>query len=570
MTGSARLGRDPADLAHVVDVVVIGGGITGVQVAREAAGRGLRVALFERGDVGGGTSSATTKYLHGGIRYLEQRQFGVVRESLRERRVLALGAPHLVEQRRFLMPGWRWSRPSMPLIGAGVALYTAMAFDRNRDAPASLRIPMPRWVSPRALRAEVPWLDPVGLQGAFAYHDTLNVHPERLLLAYVRDAVALGAVVRTHTSVEGFVTDAGRVTGVDVVDMLTGDRHTVRARTVVNAAGPSIDLVLRPLESDEQRRIERPLGVRVQRSKGVHVFTRPLGGTSTVFCRARTGSHVVVSPWQGGSFIGPTDTPTDELPSEVRARRDDVEQVLATVNATLAPEVAPLTVDDVEATTVGIRPLIDHGTDTYRASRRHEVFDHSDAGAAALWSIGGGKWTTGRATAEVVIDTVLASPHLAGVRTRPFESERRAVTDAFGWAEEPEPFLHAAASRTDGSGLDPEVRLHLARLYGTDHERVVDLAASHPSLADRLSNRPGRLDIAAQAVHAVTDEGACTLADVVDRRLVLGTLGRVTGDELRRVAEVIAPLLGWSSEQSAAEAALEATRRAAVERAWRT
>ncbi|MEM9517140.1 MAG: glycerol-3-phosphate dehydrogenase/oxidase, partial [Actinomycetota bacterium] len=505
---STVLDRNPAALDRHFDVVVIGGGITGVHVAREAAGRGLSVALFEKGDFGSGTSSATTKYLHGGIRYLEQYQFGVVRESLRERRILALGAPHLVEQRPFLMPAWKWSKPSTALIGAGVATYTAMAFDRNRAAPPSLRIPMPRWRSRSRVLNDVPWLDPVELQGGYVYHDTLNVHPERLLLAYVRDAVTLGAVMRNYTPVEGFVVDDADVVAVDVRDDATGERHTVRTRTVVNAAGPWVDIVLRPLESDERRRMQRPLGVRVQRSKGVHLLTRSLGPGPTVFCRARSGSHVIVSPWQGHSFIGPTDTPIEVEPGAVQATRDDVDSILHTVNSTLGPGTNPLTIDDVDGVTVGIRPLVDSGTDSYTASRRHELYDHGPAGAAGLWSIGGGKWTTGRATAVETLRTLLAAPQLDGVAHEPFDSRRRATFGAFGWGADAHPFFDAALHARGEVEVDPIARAHLARMYGTEFQRVLDVVANDPSLGARISTRPEIADIGAQVVIAVRDEGA--------------------------------------------------------------
>ena len=190
--------RDLSRLAEPYDVIVVGGGITGVCVAREAAGRGLRTILVDKGDIGQGTSSATSKYIHGGIRYLETYEFGVVRESLRERRVLALAAPHLVTQQRFLMPAWKWSKPSTALIGAGVGLYTALGFDRNWHMPEAMKIPMPRWIPRDRLLRDVPWLEPHQLQGAFAYHDTFNLHPERLLLAFAKSAVASGAQLFTH------------------------------------------------------------------------------------------------------------------------------------------------------------------------------------------------------------------------------------------------------------------------------------------------------------------------------------------------------------------------------------
>lgn len=355
MPVSVPLGSGPLDpVSTEFDVVVIGGGITGICVAREAASRGLDVILFDGGDFGSATSSATTKYIHGGIRYLEQFDIEVVRESLRERRILALGAPHLVEQTKFIMPGWRWSKPPTALIGAGVLLYDALSFDRNQRTPDSLRIPHPRWMSRRQLLEAVPWLDPAGLQGAFAYHDTMNIHPERLLLAYAKSAAMAGARLVNHARVTGFLgEDCDGVFRVDGVRVLRdGSVLEVRARAVVNAAGPWIDKVLATLG--------RPTGVGVDRSKGVHVLTRPLGGpgrvTDAVFARARSGRHVIVSPWMGKSFIGPTDTPIDADESSVVVDPSDVDSILETVNSTMAPDADRLSVDDVEMTTVGVRP----------------------------------------------------------------------------------------------------------------------------------------------------------------------------------------------------------------------
>ena len=550
-----RIERNLDELRQPFDVVIVGAGITGVCTARELAGRGLRTLLVEKKDFGGGTSSATSKFIHGGIRYLETYEFGVVRESLRERRVLALAAPHLVEQTRFLMPAWRWSKPSTPLIGAGVGLYDALSFDRNRSAPPSLCIPHPRWLSKAAVMREVPWLDPVGLRGAFSYYDTLNIHPERLLLAFLGSAVQAGAVAINHMEAVAFrhhPADPGgangsngashppiEIDGVELVDQLTGEHHTVAARAVVNAGGPWMDVVLRTLG--------RSMGVTVRRSKGVHLLTRPLGGDGAVLARAKTGKHVIVSSWQGRSFIGPTDTPIDEEPDDVRAVHDDVDQILETVNSTMGADQRRLTTDDIEATTVGIRPLIvDEGRDSYHTSRRHELYDHGPSGVANLWSIGGGKWTTGRATGVEVAEALLKSAGLKGVATRSYDSRNRAAAGSFGWAEDAEPYLDAAVRSRPALTLAPEIRLHLARLYGTDHERILDLVERDPALGARISDQPGRWDIGAQVVYGVLEESARTLDDLLDRRLVLGTLGRVTMSEIEAVAGIAAPLLGWS------------------------
>ncbi|MCU1361767.1 MAG: glpD [Ilumatobacteraceae bacterium] len=569
--------RDLARLADPYDVIVVGGGITGVCVAREAASRGLRTILVDKGDVGHGTSSATSKYIHGGIRYLETYEFGVVRESLRERRVLALAAPHLVSQQRFLMPAWRWSKPPTALIGAGVATYTLLGFDRNRHMPKDMKIPLPRWIPRTRLLSDVPWLDPHQLQGAFAYHDTFNLHPERLLLAFLKSAVAAGAQVFTHMEAVGFVHAAAQVpggditvTGITVIDQLTSQRHQINGRTVVNAAGPWMDLVL--------ARLGRPMGVKVNRSKGVHLLTKPIGGvgpdgsplvTDTVFARARSGHHVIVSPWEGMSFIGPTDTAVDDTPDTVRTDSADVQLLLDTVNATIAAGHDKVTEDDIQATTVGIRPLIvDESKDSYTTSRRHELYDHAPSGVRNLWSIGGGKWTTGRALGDETVHTLLRSDALQGAATGAFDSRRSAAHASFGWADDPQPFFDAILATVRPKGIDDATLMHLARLYGTEYIELLDLVQRDERLGHRLSATPGRLDIAAQAVFAVTHEGALTLSDVIDRRLVLGTLGAVSRAEVERVATIVAGPLGWSIESTTAAVEAELARRAALAARW--
>jgi len=553
--GVELLTRPVERLREHFDLVVVGGGITGVWVAREAAARGLKTALVDRGDFGAETSAATTKYIHGGIRYLEQYDFAVVRESLRERRILALGAPHLVDQTRFIMPAWRWSKPNAPLLGAGVALYDLLSYDRNREVPQSLRIPHPRWLSKKSLLKSVPWLEPSGLVGAFAYHDTMNIHPERLLLAYVKSAEAAGAVVVNHCSADGFLvdqrTDRLVVEGIVATDSLSGARYEVRAKVVVNAAGPWIDKVLSTLGRDA--------GVGVDRSKGVHVLTRPLGGGAVrdaVFARAKSGRHVIVSPWMGKSFIGPTDTPMGD--EEIRVDHDDVRSILDTVNSTMGRGEKPLAEDDVELTTVGVRPLIKApgAEGTYTASRRHELYHHDDRGIDNVWTIGGGKWTTARATAEEMVDA-LFKHELRGVRAIRADSRRVAAHGAFAWARDAGPFLADAGRELVDAGLSTRSAELIARLYGTDYIEILHLVRGDAALAHEYPSG----DVAAQVVFAVAGEGARTLSDIVDRRLVAGTVGRVDRDLLGHVAAVAAPLLGWDARRCEHEITLEATRR---------
>jgi glycerol-3-phosphate dehydrogenase len=545
------------------DLIVIGGGITGVCVAREASANGMSVLLVDKADFGSGTSSATTKYIHGGIRYLESMEVGVVRESLRERRILALAAPHLVRQQRFLMPAWSWSKPNAPVIGLGVGLYGGLAYDRNKDVPGSLRIPRSSWLSRSTLLREVPWLQGRDLRGAWAYYDTLNLFPERLLLEFLFTAVQQGTTAINYCKAVrlDFAESDGDgnavVSGITVRDTLTGGEASIRGSVVVNAAGPWVDEVLTGITSS----------VRVLRSKGVHVLVSSIDGMrqrDAVFARARTGGHVIVSPWMGRLLVGPTDTAIDERVDDTHALASDVSLVLDTLNKTLADGLAPLTSADVIDTTVGVRPLIGTAeSESYGASRRHEVHDHASEGYPGLYSILGGKWTTGRATAEHLLRVLASSGHWPGhalVSTR-----KSAVSSAWAWADDPTPYVEGVVQSWARLGIARPIVEMLTMLYGTAANDVLVLAAADPALGIPISVREGVHDIPAQVVWGVQREGARTLADLIDRRMTIGSMGGITDEEIGTIAGWAGPLLGVDPQVAARG---EIARRGALRSLW--
>lgn len=292
-----------------------------------------------------------------------------------------------------------------------------------------------------------------------------------------------------------------------------------------------------------------------------------------VFARARSGRHVIVSPWMGKSFIGPTDTPM-QTDDPVTCDPEDVEQILETVNSTMSPAERALTFDDVELTTVGVRPLIKvddetdavRSADTYSASRRHELYHHLERGVANLWTIAGGKWTTARATAEDMVDELFVH-ELSHVKERSFGSRTAPAHGTFAWAEDAEPFLVEACNELIAAGVAEKAAEIVVRAHGTDYRRILDLVTIDQRLAAPLD---GTDEIAAQVIVAVVDEGARTLADVIDRRLIAGTTGRVEERTLRAVARVAAPVLGWSDEAIDAEVDRERRRREVIDAHWRT
>ncbi|QGU08001.1 Aerobic glycerol-3-phosphate dehydrogenase [Corynebacterium occultum] len=522
------------------DLAVIGGGISGVQIARHAAGHGLRTILLEREDYGSGTSSATTKAIHGGLRYLEQYDFGVVAESLAERRYLGIAAPHLVQPRSFLLAAYEWSAPKAPVLGAGVALYEAMAANRNFRVPKDIRSRRFRWVNKQELLAQVPWLQPQDLVGAWRHDDTLNLHPERLLLAILGSAISDGATAVNHAEVIALLREeSGRVRGVEVLDRLGGGSHEIRAKVTVNAAGPWVESALGELAE--------VVGVKVKQSKGVHLLTRDLGSREGVYVRGRNGHHFMVNPWEGRTLIGPTDTLISGSADEAVTTPEDIELLLETFDSVAAE---PLDRAAIEATLVGVRPLVDDGADTYTSSRRFEIFNHAESGVPGLFTVTGGKWTTARAMGEKVLEKVLKVEAENLPPTRKFDSRHLPVAGSFGDFGSLEAAFEAALQREPELGIPERNRLHLARLYGTGHGAVLELIRQDPGLAREISPANGCRDILAQVVYGVCEEGARTLRDVVDRRLTLGTLGLVSEAALRLVAEALRPLLGWRAEDT--------------------
>ncbi|WP_018295624.1 glycerol-3-phosphate dehydrogenase/oxidase [Corynebacterium lubricantis] len=538
---SDRVFGGPLDVRY--DVVIIGGGISGVQVARHAAGRGLKALLVEQNDYGHATSAATTKAIHGGLRYLEQYDFAVVAESVRERRFLTIAAPHLVQPRSFLLTAYDWSKPPAPILGAGVGLYEAMALNRNVGVPRDVRSPRFKWIGKQALLKQVPWLQTDGLQGAWRHDDTLNLHAERLLLAMVKDFASLGGTAVNHASVVNIDREGSAIQGVDIRDNLSGETFSVAASAVINAAGPWVAEALGNLSGQA--------GVRVKQAKGVHLITKDLQTKEAVYVRGRNGRHIVVNPWEGRTLVGPTDTPTSGDPDSTTTDVSDINLLRETLDSVSSH---PLTRDQVEDTIVGVRPLIDDGNDTYTSSRRFEVRDHQEQGLAGLFTVTGGKWTTGRAMGEKVIDTVVKAMAAKLPPTKRFDDTKRPLSSSFGdYDTVADAFTVAVQERSELS-LSPAVREHLARLYGTEHTEVLRTVAEGEGLDELLW--PGTSnDIAAQAVYAVTHEHALTLEDVIDRRLTVGTLGAVPDHVVEKVANIIAPLLGWDTEKASGVAA---------------
>jgi len=512
-----------------VDVLIIGGGITGAGIARDAAMRGFRTALVDKSDFGAGTSSHSSRLIHGGIRYLEQRAFHLVFEASRERRVLLKIAPHLVRPLAFLFPVYRGGRIPAWKLRAGMWLYDLLAVFRN--------IHWHRWLRAKKVRRVEPALRDRGLVGAALYYDA-QTDDARLVIATVRSAIRAGALAANYIETTALLKPDGRVRGAVVRDALTGETATIRANVVVNATGPW---------SDRLRQLDDPQAPPMLRlTKGAHVTVprRRLGNEHAVTILSQIDGRVMfVLPWGELSYIGTTDTDADAAPDHLRVLPADVTYLLRSANAAF-PD-AHLASNDVVSAWAGLRPLLreDHANPS-QVSREHRLLESPHG----LISIAGGKLTTYRVMARDVVDRVAARLHeLDGRPLAP-----RAPTDRQplpgGEAAELEVLVEAARAR----GASEATASHLVAYYGSEAAAVLNLVDRDRRLGEPII--AGRPEIWAEVTYAVERELAVRVQDVLVRRL---HLYYEVIDQARsvvaRVAAQMKQLLGWDDVREAEE-----------------
>ncbi|HEX2209817.1 MAG TPA: glycerol-3-phosphate dehydrogenase/oxidase, partial [Longimicrobium sp.] len=523
-----------------LDLLVVGGGITGAGAVLDAATRGLRVGLVEAGDFAEGTSSRSSRLIHGGLRYLETGNLKLVFEASAERRRLLDLASHLVHPLPFVFPVFRKGPVGYRKLQAGMWLYDGLSLFRN--------IARHRMLGRDAAQREEPRLRTDGLVGAAVYYDA-SVDDARLTLANARGAHQAGAAVVPYAEVAGFLKDGNGVAGARVRDCLLdgADAVEVRARVVLNATGPWSDAVRRLADPGARPRL-RP-------TKGVHIMVRRdrLGNRHAITFRSPVDGRVMfVLPWGDFSYVGTTDTDYAGSPAEVRADAGDVRYLLESANS-IFPD-AELTADDVVSTWAGIRPLLapakpEGGLAASATSREHEIW--RDRGG--LLNIAGGKLTTYRVMARQVVDA--AARALKDQHRVESGSSPTADLPLPGDPHEPwEPFRDRVVRDAVAAGLGAGTGEHLARAYGEDADAILAAVRADASLAGRLME--GHPYVWAEVPHAVRAEMAMTLDDVMVRRLHLfyeaadGGLA-VAGQVARRMAAE--PGIGWSDAQVAAQ-----------------
>jgi glycerol-3-phosphate dehydrogenase len=498
------------------DIVVIGGGVVGSGAALDAATRGLKVALVEARDLASGTSSRSSKLFHGGLRYLEQLEFGLVREALRERELMLTRlAPHLVKPVSFLYPLAHrlWERP---YVAAGLALYQTLGGARS--------VPGQRHLTRAGALRLAPALKRDTLVGGVHYYDAIT-DDARHTMTVARTAAQYGAVVRSSTQVIGFLREADRICGVRVRDCETGDETDVDAHAVLNCTG---------VWTDEIQRLSGGRGrFRIRPSKGVHIVVPRdrIVAESGLILRTAT-SVLFVIPWRSHWIVGTTDTSWSLDLAHPAATRADIDYLLDTVNSVLA---TPLTDGDIEGVYAGLRPLlVGESEETSRLSREHAVARV----APGLVAIAGGKYTTYRVMAADAVDK--AVPDLPG-RVAPSITDKVPLLGADGY--------HALVNQADTlaarHGLHPYRLRHLLNRYGSSVHQVLAPAVDRRDLLAPLREAPDYLRV--EVVYAASHEGALHLEDVLTRRTRISIEYPHRGESCAaEVADLMGEVLGWT------------------------
>lgn len=526
------------------DIVIIGGGITGAGIARDASLRGLRVALFEKDDFGSGTSSKSSKLVHGGLRYLEQAEIALVFESVSERGVQMAMAPHLVRPLPFLVPVFEEARVGLELMNVGLWIYDTLALFRSPKLHKTMR-------GPEKVLEEEPRIQPDGLKGAIEYYDCYT-DDSRLVLENILSAETAGARCESYTEVMEILRDRGKVSAIRVRDRITGAEELIETASVIMATGPWSDKVSPMINAG----INTPL---LSPTKGVHVVfpheMLPLKRAMTIMSPIDERVMFAI-PWRGRTVIGTTDTYFDGDPDEVHASAEDVDYLCKSANF-LFPS-ANFSPSDAIATWAGLRPLIHEEADNASdVSREHQIYANDDG----VILIAGGKLTTYRLMAK---DTVKATirwlhdwknDHFADRKLKRPRTKKRPLPGGIGFSDASAQGVRDLAKQlSQESGLTIALTEHWAFTYGMRAKKLVELALETPALQEPLQD-----DLPhtwAEIEFAIVEERVETVDDILSRRVPLLLIGREQGlDVVEATADKMAATRGWDSERRAMEVA---------------
>ena len=533
------------------DLVVVGGGIFGACAAWDATQRGLTVALLEKGDFSHATSAHHMKMVHGGIRYLQHGDVYRVWESSRERAALLKVAPHLVHPLPVIMPTYGHGKKGKAVLGTGVFLYDLLTLNRNLRIPDKGRqIPRGRMIPRQEVLKHFPGVEQRGLTGGAVFYDSQMYSPPRLALSFIRSAANAGADVANYIEVTGFLKRENRIAGVRATNVLSGESVEIRSKMVLNTAGPWATMVL-----------ETGMGLRLEQkpvfSRDVcFVVSRPLAGRYALACQIKTedaeaifsrgGRHLFIAPWRDCTLVGVWHGVFDGAPEEVTVTREELKKFLDEANE-VYPDLS-LSIGDIAVVNTGLILFAENRKESSKISfgKRSILIDHDRKHKVkGLITLIGVRATTARGMAEKAVDLIFKK------MGRQSPGSKTETTPIFGGQiEHFDDYLRQAQERRP-YGLENGVLDALIHNYGCEYPRVLKYIDERPELGHRVANT---MVLKAEIVHAIREEMAEKLGDVIFRRTDLGTGCHPGEDALLECARLMASELGWNEDREKMEA----------------
>ena len=513
----------------IYDLIVIGGGINGAGIARDAAERGLSVYLAEKHDFAFGTTFRSTKLIHGGLRYLEHYEIGLVRESLREREILLKVAPHLVRPIQFVIPIYQDNKYGYGKVKLGLLAYDILSYDKSLENHQSY--------STEELLEMEPTLRAKHLKGGFTYFDCQVTYPERLCLENILLAKAAGALTQNYTEVTDLIREDHHILGVQIRDTLTGEEASIYGRIIINAAGPWVDQIL---HMDNPNAPKKMGG-----TKGSHILLPKFSGgpRHALYLPAhQDGRPFFIIPWRDYYWVGTTDIRYNGELDSVQISQQEIDYLIREVNFVIHH--AKISTKDVLYCLAGVRPLpVTSDEEEAEITRSHIIFDHEEEGVAGLISIIGGKLTTYRNLAKEAVDLVYEKigQDAPDCPTADKPLWGGGMKDINRYTRE------NAKTYSQKYGLEEAQVVYLISLYGSKFRQVLELTKDAPNLKERICKN--NLDIKAQIIFSLENELPRTLADIFLRRTAIGTSACRGLDCAEVGAEAMGKYWGWSQKR---------------------
>lgn len=514
----------------IYDVIVIGGGITGACILWDATLRGMKCLLVDKNDYASGTSQATSKLIHGGLRYLKNFEIGLVRESLRERRNLAHISPHALYTMGFHIP--IYSAKDTLMTKLGMVLYNQLSYDRNKMIHMDNIIPEYRFHTKEETIHEIPDIARANLKGSYLYYDYANLNPERYTTEFIFSARNKGAISRNYTEVLGIKKNPIGTYQIQLRDNLNGEITSIESKTVVNSSGPWADKIESMAFSGNETKLVR--------SKGIHIITRKICKDKTVVLKKKNGTHLFIIPWRNKTIIGTTDTVYLDSPDALKITKKEIEELLSEVNYSYGS--IELKLEDVDFYYGGLRPLVEQegkSVSTYNASRKLEIMDHKQEGFPGFYSALGGKYTTSRLLAEKLVDKI--AEYLPGK----FLDCKTEITPILGGDfsdfQSLQKKLQNEFPKEKGEKIET-----LVHRYGSEAKTIL---TNYSKEKEYYTLQNGEHIYAEEVAYITDNEDIQFASDFYFRRSGVGVPGIPNPENNNRILSKLAQLLGWGNKK---------------------